>query len=223
MIALRGMPSYSASSGSCAMTSPPFSLTAFSPRLPSAPVPERITQIARCAELLRQRAQEEVEGQARAVALPRFGEPQAPSADREIGTRRNEIDMLALERHPVCCLLHLHRRMAGQQIDHHALVRRIEMLDQNEGHAGVGRERVEEPPEGIEAAGRGAEPDDREINTSVRASAMRARSAAAWPASRALRPVIVFVLRKPGFPWGTPEVRFHTITTAAWARQKSET
>ena len=47
MIALRGMPSYSASLGSCAMTSPPFSLTAFSPRLPSLPVPERITQIAR--------------------------------------------------------------------------------------------------------------------------------------------------------------------------------
>ena len=35
------------------------------------------------------------------------------------------------------------------------------MLDQNEGHAGVGRQRVEQLAERIEAAGRGAEPDDR--------------------------------------------------------------
>ena len=45
--ALRGMPSYSASLMSCAMTRPPLSFTAFSPRLPSAPVPERTTQTAR--------------------------------------------------------------------------------------------------------------------------------------------------------------------------------
>ncbi len=114
------------------------------------------------AEFLRQRAQEEVERQARAVALPRFRELQGTAADREIGTRRNEIDMLALERHPVRCLLYLHRRMAGQQLDHHARMRRIEMLDQNEGHTGAGRERGEQPAEGIKAARRGAEPDDRE-------------------------------------------------------------
>ena len=69
-----------------------------------------------------------------------FREAQGTVADREITARRNEIDMLALERHPVCCLLHRHRRMAGQQIDHHARVCRIEMLDQNECHAGSGRE-----------------------------------------------------------------------------------
>ena len=52
--------------------------------------------------------------------------------------------------------------MTGQQIDHHARMRRIEVLDQNEGHAGAGRERSKQPPESVEAAGRGAEPDDRE-------------------------------------------------------------
>src|SRR5271166_1156282 len=114
------------------------------------------------AELLRQRAQEEVERQPCAVTLPRLREVEGAGLDREIGTRWNKIDMLGLERHPVCCLLHFHRRMAGQQIDHHARMRRIEMLDQNEGHAGAGRERGEQPPGGIEAAGRGAKPDDRE-------------------------------------------------------------
>ena len=47
MMALRGMPSKAASSGSCTMTRPPFSFTAFNPRLPSVPVPERIAQMAR--------------------------------------------------------------------------------------------------------------------------------------------------------------------------------
>jgi len=41
-------------------------------------------------------------------------------------------------------------------------MRRIEMLDQNEGHAGVGRERREQPAGSIEAARRGAEPDETE-------------------------------------------------------------
>ena len=60
--------------------------------------------------------------------------------------------MLAFERHPVCGLLYLHRRMAGQQFDHHARMRRIEMLDQNERHAGAAEERGEQPPERIKAA-----------------------------------------------------------------------
>ena len=46
-IALRGIPSYSASYGSCAMARPPPSLTAFSPRLPSEPVPDSTTPMAR--------------------------------------------------------------------------------------------------------------------------------------------------------------------------------
>ena len=63
--------------------------------------------------------------------------------------------MVALELHPVCRLQNFHRRVTGQQIDHHALVLWIEMLDQHEGHAAVGRQRVEELLEGVEAACRG--------------------------------------------------------------------
>ena len=76
--------------------------------------------------------------------------------------------MLALDRHPVCCLLYLHRRMAGQQITHHARMRRIEVLDQNERHAGAGREGSEQPPGRIEAASRGADRDDWKITTTAR-------------------------------------------------------
>jgi hypothetical protein len=41
-------------------------------------------------------------------------------------------------------------------------MRRIEVLDQNECHAGVRRERGKQPSESIEAASRSAETDNRE-------------------------------------------------------------
>ena len=125
------------------------------------------------AEFFGQRAQKEVERPARAVALARLRKAQDAIADREIGARRNEIDMLGLERHPVRCLLDRQRRMPGQQIDHHAGMRRIEMLDQNKGHARAAGEHAEQPADGIKAASRSAEPDDRETISRMRHTAPR--------------------------------------------------
>jgi hypothetical protein len=51
--------------------------------------------------------------------------------------------------------------MASQQIDHHAGMGRIEMLDQDESHPAIGGQRVEELAERVEAAGRRTERDDR--------------------------------------------------------------
>ncbi len=81
--------------------------------------------------------------------------------------------MVGLERHAVRRLLHRHRRMPGQQIDHHARMRRIEMLDQDERHAGVAGERIEQPADGFEPAGRGAEPDHRKTISRMRRTALR--------------------------------------------------
>ena len=75
--------------------------------------------------------------------------------------------MVAFERHPVRGLQNLHRRVASQQIDHHALVLRIEMLDQHEGHAVVGWRGVEELLEGVETPGRSPQCNDREIEARV--------------------------------------------------------
>jgi hypothetical protein len=73
--------------------------------------------------------------------------------------------VVALELHPVCSLQNFHRRVTGQQIDHHALVLWIEMLDQHEGHAAAGWQRIEELLERVEAARRSPEPHNREIDT----------------------------------------------------------
>src|SRR5205807_6223432 len=56
--------------------------------------------------------------------------------------------------------------------------------DQNEGHAGAGREHGEQPPKGIETAGRGAEPDDREALILQRRATPRRRTPARPPRSR---------------------------------------
>ncbi len=67
------------------MTRPPFSFTAFSPRVPSAPVPERITATARATAFLRQRMQQEVERQARTMTRLRLRKVQGAIADGQIG------------------------------------------------------------------------------------------------------------------------------------------
>jgi hypothetical protein len=47
--------------------------------------------------------------------------------------------MPRLKQHPVRRLLHFLCRMARQQIDHHAGMGWIEMLDQDEGHPDISR------------------------------------------------------------------------------------
>ena len=54
------------------------------------------------------------------------------------------------------------RGVAGKQIDHHAFVSRIEMLDKDKGHATVRGKRSDELPTGVKTARRSADPYDRE-------------------------------------------------------------
>ncbi len=120
------------------------------------------------APFARQRIQKEIERQAHAVTLSRSRQPQRRLVvHRQIGAGRNDIDALALDRHAVGRLHDRHRRVAGQQVDHHAVVARIEVLDDDEGHAVIGRQRVEQLPARIEAAGRGADRDDRKIGAAA--------------------------------------------------------
>ena len=74
------------------------------------------------------------------------------------------------------------------------------MLDQDKGHAGVGRERVEQLADGVEPPGRGAEPDDRKVVMRKQlnhASTARADAAAAQPFQPFADPVLSYVLILP--------------------------
>src|SRR3984957_2395565 len=57
--------------------------------------------------------------------------------------------------------------MARQQIHHHAVVARVEVLHNDEGHAVDRRKRVQELPARVEAAGRGADRDDRKTDATA--------------------------------------------------------
>ena len=118
-------------------------------------------------------------------------EMQRAIADREIGSGGNDIEVVALDRHSIRCLPHGHRRVAGQQVHHHAFVGRIEMLDEDEGHAVAGWQRAHELPAGIEAAGGGAYADDRKFLDLQRRTARRKHTRACWRSgcARVLRTV----------------------------------
>ena len=80
--------------------------------------------------------------------------------DRKIGSGWNSVDMLDFDGHPVDRLQHLHPRMGGEKIRHQTFMGRVEMLNEDERHSGVGRQRVQKPPAGIQAAGRCTDPNN---------------------------------------------------------------
>jgi hypothetical protein len=112
--------------------------------------------------------QQKVERQARTVTRLGLREVQAAIADRKIGSGRNDVEVLALEQHSIGCLPHGHRRVAGQQVHHHAFVGRIEMLNQDQGHAVAEGQRAHKLPAGIKATRRGADSDDQKVSGSAR-------------------------------------------------------
>ena len=116
-----------------------------------------------------ERIQQEVEREPRAMSRLRLRKPQGSLfVGREIDARRNDIDALALDRHSVSREQDRHRRMARKQIDHHAIVARVEVLHDDEGHAVGRRKRVQKLPAGVEASGRGADGDDRKLRAAAR-------------------------------------------------------
>ncbi len=65
------------------------------------------------AAVFGERAQEEIEGHAGAVPLARVCQSKRAVVDRQIGARRDDIDLIGLDRHAVRGFQHRHRRMAG--------------------------------------------------------------------------------------------------------------
>lgn len=81
------------------------------------------------------------------------------ATDRQISAGRNHVKLVWFDRHAVGRLTHLHRGMAGQELDQHALMGGVEMLDQNQRHAVTGGQCVEQFAARIQAAGRRPDAD----------------------------------------------------------------
>ena len=67
--------------------------------------------------------------------------------------------MVGLDPHAVLRLTHRHFGGAADELGHHALVVRVEMLDDHERHAGARRHVRKKALEGLQASCRGAHAD----------------------------------------------------------------
>ena len=76
-------------------------------------------------------------------------------------TGRNQIGPVRLDRNAFGSLRDRHGRVARQKPSHQADVDRIEMLNDDKGHAGVRRQCGQQSLEGVEAAGRRADTRNR--------------------------------------------------------------
>ena len=73
------------------------------------------------------------------------------------------MDAVRLHAHTVLDLHHRHSCLPAEEICKHALTRRIEVLNDNETHATVGRHRIQECGCDFKPACRHADADDREL------------------------------------------------------------
>ncbi len=108
-----------------------------------------------------QRAKKQIDRQVRPLLVARAGhQRQQPVLHRDVGVGRNDVDVVPLHGRSVRRLTDRHRRGLGQRLGQEAGVRRIEVLDQHERHAGVGRKILEELCERLQPPRRGAYSDD---------------------------------------------------------------
>ena len=112
--------------------------------------------------LLRERAEEEIDRRAPPARLVEFGDGEVLVGDEQLAVGRNDVDVSGLERDRAVDLGDRHpgpRREDGRQF---ALVRRIEMDDDDESRVDLLGEVFEECLQSADAAGRGSNSDGRE-------------------------------------------------------------
>ncbi len=89
--------------------------------------------------LFGQGAEKVIHGPAMARLLQRLAEPEGPVFDGERAARADDVHVVRLDRGAILHLLHRHGGALGEDIDHHAVALRRQVLDQHEGHAAVRR------------------------------------------------------------------------------------
>ena len=112
---------------------------------------------------LRQRAEEQVDGHVAAARAIGIGDVQRVVVHRQQLARRDHIDVIALDSHRPADMPHRQRRHVLQQRRHIAAVLGRQMQHDDEGHAAVGRQVLEELQQGLEPAGRCADAHHGEV------------------------------------------------------------
>ena len=110
--------------------------------------------------VLGQGAEEEINRQTQSARRRRFEQVQHPVQDGHVLVGRDHIDAVRLDPRAVLDLDDLHAGGALEQFGHDALVRRVQVLDDDKGHAAVLRHMPQKLLQGLQPAGGGADADD---------------------------------------------------------------
>ena len=163
-MAARGMPSYLAVLGSWARVMPPTALISRSPAAAVARRPGEDDADGVRPGVLGQRAEKGVDRHVlRAVLGPRHEVEGPIGGDAHVEVRRDHVNAIGLDPHGLGDLDDGHLGGGGEELGEYALVGGGEVLDEDDGHAGVVGEVLEEQLEGFESAGGGADGDDGEV------------------------------------------------------------
>ena len=101
-----------------------------------------------------------IDRQAQAADLDRDEQVQRAVKDREVAVGRNHIHVVGPDVAAIRDFHDLHRGGALKQLGHHALLRRIEMLNDHEGHAAIRRRVLEKLRQRLQPSGGGADTHD---------------------------------------------------------------
>lgn len=129
--------------------------------MPSVALPEnhadRFVPLIRC-----QRAQEVIDRAMLSARLRPRGDLEHAIFNGEIHARRGDVDVIRQSSGVFPDFGDRHCGRARQDLRQHAVVGRVEVLDQHECHAGVGSHLVQQLAESFQTTSRRTDPNDRE-------------------------------------------------------------
>ena len=111
---------------------------------------------------LGERLEEIVDRKLAAARLGAGHEPEPSVGKADLHVRGDDVHVVRPDPHSALHLEHLHPRRPGHDFREHARVGRVEVLNEDERHPGVGGEAREKLRERLDASGRSADPDDGE-------------------------------------------------------------
>ena len=112
--------------------------------------------------VLGQGAEEEIDGETQAAGRRRLEQVQHTVQNGHVLVGGDHIDAVRLDLHPVPDLENLHPGGALEQFGHDPLVGRVQVLDDDKGHAALFRHMPQELLQRLQPAGGGADADNGE-------------------------------------------------------------
>ena len=115
-----------------------------------------------CLPVFGQGAKEKINGETRAARGRRLEEVEQAVQNRHIFVRGDHINAVGIDFHPIRDLKHFHGGSTLEEFSQDPLMVRVEMLNDDKGHAAVRRHRTQKLLQRLQPARRGTEADYRE-------------------------------------------------------------